>query len=409
MIDMQEVNAATETLARAFEEYKSVNDQRLNDMERRGSADVLLSEKLGRMDSSINKLQDDISGVKTALRRPARGESLALPEGQNAEYKHAFLRYVAKGHEADLTTFATKDMSVIGDNQGGFMVPVEVADRIVTRQFDTTPMRQIATVMSISSEAVEMLRDTSEPVAQWVSEIATRADTDQGNIGRIRIPVHELFAQPKATQKLLDDAIINVEEWLTARVADKFSRAENTAFVSGDGIGQPRGFLSYSTAATGDNTRAWGVLEHMVTGTDGGFNASTGADILIGLKHKLRVGYLPEAVWLMSRAVADLVRKMKENTSNGYIWQPGLQAGTPSTLLGHPVVLAEDMPTLATSSLSLAFGNFREGYTIVDRAGLRVLRDPYTSAPFVKFRCTKRTGGDVVNFEAIKLLRFSAT
>jgi HK97 family phage major capsid protein len=406
MIDMTEVGAATETLARAFEEYKSVNDQRLGEIERRGGADVLLTDKLGRMDSVINRLQDDISGVKTALRRPARGEPLAIADRQDGEYKQAFLSYIAKGNDADL---ATKDMQVIGDHQGGFMVPPEMSDRIVTRQFDTTPMRQIATVMSISSDAVEMLRDTNEPVAQWLSELATRSDTDQGNIGRIRIPVHELYAQPKATQKLLDDATINVEEWLVNRVSDKFARAENTAFVSGDGIAQPRGFLSYSTAATNDNSRAWGVLEHMITGVDGAFNASTGADTLIGLKHKLRAGYLPEAVWLMSRAVADLVRKFKETTSNGYIWQPGLQAGTPSTLLGHPVILAEDMPAVAASSLSLAFGNFREGYTIVDRLGLRVLRDPYTAAPFIKFRCNKRVGGDVVNFEAIKLLRFSAT
>ena len=405
MIDMTEVGAATETLARAFEEYKSVNDQRLGEIERRGSADVLLGDKLSRMDNVINRLQDDISGVKTALRRPARG-GIQLADKQDSEEKQAFLGYITKGREPEL---ATKDMLVIGENQGGFMVPVEVSDRIVTRQFDTTPMRQIATVMSISSEAVEMLRDTNEPIAQWVSELATRTDTDQGAIGRIRIPVHELFAQPKATQKLLDDATINVEEWLVNRVSDKFSRAENTAFVSGDGIAQPRGFLSYSTAATNDNSRAWGVLEHVITGVDGGFNASTGADTLIGLRHRLRAGYLPEAVWLMSRAVADLVRKFKENTSNGYIWQPGLQAGTPSTLLGHPVILAEDMPALAASSLSLAFGNFREGYTIVDRLGLRVLRDPYTAAPYVKFRCSKRVGGDVVNFEAIKLLRFSAT
>ncbi len=410
MIDMNEVHAATDTLARAFEEYKSVNDQRLGEIERRGAPDVLLGEKLGRMDQAQNKLQDDISGVKTALRRPARGlAGLAAAQEGDGEYKGAFLRYVAKGIEQELSSLQTKDMSVVADPQGGYMVPVEMADRIVTRQFDSTPMRQLATVMTVSSEAVEMLRDTNEPVAQWVSELGTRSDTDQGAIGRIRIPVHELYAQPKATQKLLDDSIINIEDWLISRVAGKFSRAENTAFVSGDGIGQPRGFLSYATQAVGDSSRSWGVMEHVITGTDGGFAASSGADVLISLMHKLRAGYLPKATWLMPRAVADLIRKFKENTTQAYIWQPGLQAGVPATLLGHPIVLADDMPTAATGSLSLAFGNFEEGYTIVDRVGLRVLRDPYTSAPFVKFRCNKRVGGDVVNFEAIKLLKFSAS
>jgi len=406
MIDMNEVHAATDTLARAFEEYKSVNDVRLAEIERRGSADVLLGDKLSRMDQTITRLQDEVGSVETALRRPAKGQAAVLHEEGN-EYKSAFMRYVTKGLENEITSLQTKDMDVIGDQLGGYMVPAEMADRIVTRQFDTTPMRQLATVMTISSEAVEILRDTNEPDAQWVSELGTRSDTDQGNIGRIRIPAHELYAQPRATQKLLDDAVINVEEWLVGRVANKFARKENTAFVSGDGIGQPRGFLSYSTAATGDATRSWGVIEHVATGTDAAFSTSNGADVLISLMHKLKAGYLPKAVWLMPRAVADLIRKFKENTNNAYIWQPGLQAGTPATLLGHPVVLAEDMPAVASGSTSLAFGNFEEAYTIVDRIGMRVLRDPYTAAPFVRFRCSKRVGGDVVNFEAMKLLKFA--
>ncbi|MDD3289072.1 MAG: phage major capsid protein [Alphaproteobacteria bacterium] len=410
MIDMNEVRGATDTLARAFEEYKSVNDQRLADLERNGSADTLLGEKLVRMDKSINDLQSDITKVKTTMRRPAKGAAayVGLDDGDTA-YKGAFLRYVTKGVEHELSGFTqTKEMDVISDQQGGYMVPTELASRIVTRQFEATPMRQMATIMSISSEAVEMLRDTSEADAQWVSELGTRADTDQGSIGRIRIPVHELYAQPKATQKLLDDSIINVEEWLVERVSGKFARRENTAFVTGDGIGQPRGFLSYSTQAVADASRSWGVLEHVATGSDGAFNASSGSDVLIDLMHRLKAGYLPKAMWMFPRAVADVIRKFKENSTNAYIWQPGLQAGVPSTLLGHSIVLAEDMPQIASGSYSVAFGNFEEGYTIVDRIGLRVLRDPYTSAPFVKFRCSKRVGGDVVNFEAIKLLKFAA-
>ncbi len=407
MIDMNEVHGATETLARAFEEYKSVNDERLSEIERRGGADVLLEEKLGRMDGALNRLQDELAGVKTALRRPGKGGASLAGDGEEDEYKSAFLRYVSKGAEADVSSLQTKEMSVIADQQGGYMVPTEMADRIVTRQFDSTPMRQLATVMSISSEAVEMLRDTNEAAAQWVSELDTRSDTDQGTIGRIRIPVHELYAQPKATQKLLDDANINVEEWLVSRVANKFSTRENTAFVSGDGVGQPRGFLSYATSATDDASRAWGVLEHVATGASGAFASSNAADVLITLMNKLRAGYLPKASWLMPRSVIDAVRKFKESGTGAYIWQPSFQAGNPATLLGYPLVPAEDMPTMASSSLSVAFGNFAEGYTIVDRIGLRVLRDPYTAAPFVKFRCSKRVGGDVVNFDAIKLLKFA--
>ena len=406
---MNEVHSATETLARAFEEYKSVNDMRLEEIESKGTVDVLVSDKLGRMDQSMTRLQDEISCVKTAMRRPSLsmsgGFSGAFDEGES-EYKDAFMRYLTKGVEPDHALFV-KDMSVISDPQGGFSVPAEISERIVSRQFDTTPMRQLATVMSISSDAVEMLRDTSEADAQWVSELGTRSDTDQGAIGRIRIPVHELFAQPKATQKLLDDSILNVEEWLVGRVASKFSRRENTAFVSGDGVGQPRGFLSYTTQAVSDTTRSWGVLEHVATGVDAAFAPSNAADTLITLMNKLKAGYLSKAAWLMPRSVVDAVRKFKESGTGAYIWQPSLQAGLPATLLGYPVVLAEDMPSISSGSLSVAFGNFEEGYTIVDRRGLQSLRDPYTAAPFVKFRCSKRVGGDVVNFDAIKVLRFA--
>jgi len=408
MIEMNEVRSATETLARAFEEYKSVNDLRLSEVEQRGSADVLLDEKLGRMDTAINRLQDDVTSVKTSLRRPSKANGFHASEG-NSAYKHAFLKYIVKGNEVELSNLETKALEVINNAEGGYMVPPELSDRIITRQFDTTPMRQLATVMSISTEAVEMLRDTNEPVAQWISELGVPADTADNGLGRIRIPVHELYAQPKATQKLLDDAFINVEEWLINKVAAKFARAENNAFVVGDGIGMPRGFTSYASTTADDSTRPWGTLQYVPTTVNGDFASSNPADVLFDLVHKLRVGYHPKASWIMPRAVADKIRKFKENTTQAYIWQPGLQQGQPSTLLGFPVVLGEDMPALATGSTSLAFGNFEEGYTIVDRIGMRILRDPYTGAPFIKFRCTKRTGGDVTNFEAIKLLSFSAS
>ena len=409
MLDLTEVQSAAETLARAFEEYKSTNDQRLAEIERRGGSDALHDDKLGRLDKVINRLQDDVSQVKTALRRPALGAAAAKLQESGDEYKQSFMRYVTKGAEQEIQTLQTKDLSVVNDPAGGYMVPVEMSARIVQRQHDTTPMRQIASIMNITSEAVEMLRDTNEPDASWASELAARTDTAEGTIGRIRIPAHELYAQPRATQKLLDDAVINVEEWLINKVADKFSRRENSAFVTGDGVAQPRGFASYTTQATGDATRSWGVLEHVVTGADGAFAASNPADALIGLLHKLPVGYMPGAVWLLPRSVAELIRKFKENTTNAYLWQPGLQQGAPASLLGFPLHLAEDMPAPAAGSLSVAFGNFFEGYTIVDRVGIRVLRDPYTAAPFVRFRCSKRVGGDVTNFEAVKFLKFSAS
>jgi len=406
MIDINEVQGAKETLANAFEEYKSINDMQSEEIEKKGSADVLLTEELGRINDTINNIQDDISSVKTAIRRPMSDMKEQVFDEKDCDYKNAFMDYVKKGVEQDLQMHQ-KGMNVISDQQGGYMVPTEMADRIVSRQYETTPMRQISTVMNITSEAVEMLRDTNDTQAKWVSELDAREDTDEGTLGRIRIPVHELFAQPKATQKLLDDAGLNVEDWLINKVANKFSCRENLSFVNGDGVGQPRGFLSYQTEAKDDANRDWGVLEHVATGADAGFSSSNGADVLIELMNKLKAGYLPKATWLMPRSVIDVVRKFKESGSGSYLWQPSLEAGTPATLLGYPVIVAEDMPAMSSGSLSVAFGNFEEGYTIVDRLGLQVLRDPYTAAPFVKFRIAKRVGGDVVNFEAIKVLKFA--
>jgi HK97 family phage major capsid protein len=290
MIDMSEVRSATDTLARAFEEYKSVNDQRLSDIERRGAADVLSDDKLVRMDVSINRLQDDITSIKTSMRRPNKtGASFSIGENDSA-HKQAFLKYIAKGFDSGLASFETKALEVINNAEGGYMVPPEMSDRIVTRQFDTTPMRQLATVMSISSDSVEMLRDTADTAALWISELGVPADTADNGIGRFRIPVHELYAQPKATQKLLDDAFINVEEWLINKVANKFSRAENNAFVVGDGIGMPRGFTSYTAQTADDTTRPWGVLQYVPTGVNGAFASTNPADVLFDLMHKLRVG-----------------------------------------------------------------------------------------------------------------------
>lgn len=407
MSDLLEIKSAVGELATAFEAFKDANDQRLDMLEKKKS-DVVVEEKVDRISREVTRLQDHVSGFKAALRRPASAKEGAFDRGAS-EHKDAFLRYVVKGMDADLAALESKAMSVVSDPDGGYLVPGEISERIVTKQFDTTPMRQIANVMTVNSDSLEILRDTDDAEAQWVGELDTRGDTEPGQFGRIRINVHELHAQPKATQKLLDDATLNIEEWITAKIAARFSRRENAAFVSGDGVTQPRGFATYPVAATSDATRAWGTFEYVATGANGGFSSTNPADAIIALLYKMKAGYLPKASWIMPRAVSESVRKFKENTSDAYIWQPGLQAGQPATLLGYPVVLGEDMPAVASGSLSLAFGNFSEGYTIVDRMGQRILRDPYTAAPFVKFRCTKRVGGDVTNFEAIKFLKFATS
>jgi HK97 family phage major capsid protein len=262
-------------------------------------------------------------------------------------------------------------------------------------------------VQPISSDALEGIEDLNEADAGWVGETSTRSETNTPNVGKWRIPVQEMYAQPKATQKLLDDAAVDIESWLSMKIADKLARLEGAAFITGDGINRPRGFASYTTAATADGSRTWGQLEHIATSVNGDFAASNPSDHLLDLIMAFKSVHLNNANWVTRRTVIAKIRKFKEATTNAYMWQPGLQAGQPSTLLGFPVVMAEDMPALATGSLSMALGNF-QAYQIVDRLGIRVLRDPFTDKPYVKFYTTKRTGGGVLDFEAIKFIKFGS-
>ena len=267
-------------------------------------------------------------------------------------------------------------------------------------------MRQLATVQTISTDKLEGIVDNGEADAGWVSELGTRSDTSTPQVGKYEIQSHEMYAMPKASQKILDDAATNVEGWLADKVAAKFARVEGTGFTTGTGVGQPRGLFSYATAATGDDSRAWGTFEHVVTGANGTFHTDK-ADPLQTLLGTFKDQYLQNATWLMRREVRTDIRKMKEATSDRYLWEPSLQMGQPDRLLGYPARVDQYVPAIATGSLSLAFGDIAEAYTIVDRMGIRTLRDPFTAKPYVVFYSTKRTGGGAVNFEAVKFLKFS--
>ncbi|MGE3771261.1 MAG: phage major capsid protein [Bdellovibrionales bacterium] len=379
--DLMEMKSGQNALADAFEQHKEESD------------------------AAFKNVNDTLRQIKTAAARPATPTNTAQPE--KGEETRRFLKYVKTGIIEDDNIGGTKSLLVGSDPDGGFAVSAEIGEMVLNRLNEATPMRQLANVLSINSDAIELLRDASDAAADWVGETESRAETDAGSFGRIRIAAHELHAQPQLTQKLLDDASVNMEEFIVNKIADRFARRENAAFISGTGVNQPRGIATYSTAATADDSRDWGVFEHVKTGANGAFAGSNPADTLISVMYKLKSGYMNGASWLMPRAVADDIRKFKDTTGQ-YIWQPGLSGEQQATLLGFPVVLCEDMPAKGTGSLSVAFGNFREAYTIVDRLGLRIFRDPYTAAPFVKFRCSKRVGGDVTNFDAIKFVNFAS-
>lgn len=381
-----------EDLGRAFEEFKKSNDARLKSIETKGYAPADLEEKVNKANDAVSKLEAELKSVQTAMARPGGQGETTETEAKKAEYKKAINAYLRKGNDTGIKT-----MSVDSDEDGGYLVTPEMSSEIVKKVYETSPMRQVASVQTISSDQLEIIEDLGEIEVGWVGETQARPDTDTAQLKKIIIPANEIYCQPLATQKLLDDANVNIEAWLGEKAADKFMRTENTAFVSGDGSGKPKGFLSYA-AGTG-----YGQVEQVNSG-----NASAlTPDGLISLCYSLKEAYKPGAVWLMKRSTVAEVRKLKDN-QNRYLWEPGLNGPGQSMLMGFSLYEADDMPAVGAGNLAIAFGNFKAGYQIVDRIGIRVIRDVFTAKPYVKFYMTKRVGGAVKNFEAIKLQKISA-
>ncbi len=403
---MQTVKEGVEALNQAFGEFKTTNDERLAQIENKGSADGLVEEKLSRLDQSINEATEKLQQIDIATKRPTM-ESGQIAESKNLEHEAAFSGYVRKGDEGALQALEGKSLSAGYDPDGGYLVPDYLSDRIIKDVSDHSAMRRLSQVVSISTDAVEMLIDRKGADAGWVGETDARPETSTPELAKIRIPVHEMYAKPKATQKLLDDSRIDVENWLAGKVAHKMSEMENHAFTHGNGEGKPKGFLDYEIKIGA--AAEWGKIQGVKTGKNGAFADANGSDALIDLLNCLKPGYLSGAVWLMSRTAMSEVRKLKDKNGH-YLWHNGLDGDFRPRLLGYPVELSDEMPKLnaAAKAYSIAFGNFKEGYQIVDRSGTRVLRDPFSSKPYVEFYTTRRVGGDVVNSDALKVLEFSA-
>ena len=299
-----------------------------------------------------------------------------------------------------------KAASIAVGPKGGVAVPIEidaVIDRVLRAQ---SPIRAIAQVVEIGSANYRKLITTSGVVSGWVSETGSRLETETPDFAEIAPPMGELYANPAASQAMLDDAMFDVERWLGEEIGREFARAEGVAFVSGDGVNKPRGFLAAPNNALGDATRAFGTLQFVTSGAAGAFAATNPQDRLIDLVHALAAPYRQGASWVMNSATLARVRKMKD-LDGAFLWQPALAADQPATLLGYPVIEADAMPDVAADSLSIAFGNFQAGYLVAQRRETVVLRDPFSNKPFVHFYATKRVGGAVVDSRAIKLMKFA--
>ncbi len=352
---------------------------------------------------------DELAALRTRVDAlQAKGARLPL-DGVKAAgnvARDAFVnRYLRHGIDAGVEL---KSVTGTTGADGGFAIPREIDAVIGATLKAISPIRAIANVVQTGSAGYRKLVTVGGTPSGWASEVAPRPLTNTPSFVEVAPPTGDLYANPAASQAMLDDAAFDVEAWLADEIAREFARAEGAAFVAGTGVNQPKGFVTYATSADGDATRAFGTLQHIASGASGNFGSGSPQDRLVDLVHSLKAPYRQGAVFVMASDTLARVRKMK--TSDGQsLWAPSLAADRPDTLLGFPVVEAEDMPAVAPDSLSIAFGNFAAGYVIADRGETAILRDPYTNKPFVHFYATRRVGGAVVNSEAIKLMRFSAS
>ncbi len=444
----RQMNDSFVAVKKLFEDFKAANDQNIQ------KRDVLLDEKIARINTAMSEAEkrqaEAVNALNAHVARITAGGGggnandntakhaaafirmkmlnggrshadveAALSAGVDVkpymDYTRAFIELVAVNmNAAALRPEFQAALQVGADPSGGYLVPVEMADIIKTRLFETSPMRSIADQRTIGVDIWEQLIDVNDGTSGgWVAERAPRPATATPTIGMQEIRVHEQYAYPEITQKMLEDAVrVNAQNWLGNKTTDKMVRVENTAFVTGNGLGKPRGFMDYrSTASTAaDKSRAWGVLQYFVSGAAAGFpvlsNGAHNTDALINLVYGLKAAYRGNAAWAMNRLSVAEVRKLKDNNGN-YLWAPGIQAGQPASLMGYRVAELEDMPDFGADAFPIAFGDFRAGYTILDRLGFNLLVDPYTNKPYVGFYIRRRVGGDVTDFDAIKLLKLS--
>lgn len=438
-----EVKELIEGIKADHDQFKKAHDKLL-ESKADGKAVGDLETKVAALNAALDKKTARLDQIETALKRTPSGSEAERSEVNERVLRKAFRTWMSKGDkdsslsDAIMQVFEkhpeiktqymdlhpeTKALAVQDDTSGGYMVHADLNGRIIKRLFETSPIRSYAAVATISTDALEGPRDFDQGTATWVAEEGARGDTATPKIGMWRIPTHELYAMPAATQKLLDDAAWDPETWLSAKIADKFARTENAAFVNGTGVGQPKGFLqevlisdAANASASYDNYIQDSKIGYIPSGVAGAFPLNPAAagdgavgNPLIDLVYALKTQYrdMPGTAFGMHRTTYAAVRKLRDLFGN-YLWQPGFN-GQPATLFGYPIAEFNDMPILAANSLSIAFANWREAYQIVDRIGIRVLRDPYTSKPFIKFYTTKRTGGATLNFEAIKLMKFAAS
>ena len=403
-----ELKQLLEEQGKAFEEFKSANDEELK-AKADGKAVSALEEKTARINADLDKLGqlvEDLAKKSNRIGGPAE-EMEAL----QAEHRKAYDQWLRKGDDSALLEMERKTdpryINVGTQSEGGYAVPIEQDRNIMRLVTDQVVMRKLARVMSMSTEDYRKLVNLGGTDSGWVGETSARPNTNTPTFTQITPIFGEIYANPEVTQKALDDLFFDVEGELARDISEEFAKQENIAFFSGNGTNKPKGLLATTMATTDDASRDFGKFQYIATGVAAGLPATDPADILLDVIYKLHESYLPNAKFLVNRTTLAVLRKLK-NSDHEYLWQPSMQAGEPSKVFGYPIYTDAQMPSIAANALCIAFGDFAKAYWIIDRIGIRSLRDPYTHKPFVSFYTTKRVGSMVVDTNALKFVKCEA-
>jgi HK97 family phage major capsid protein len=386
--------ALTNKINEAFAAFKAENDKNIADI-KKGLADTVQSEKVDRINTSISTMQEQITDLATK----AAASQMIGPGSrrvQDAEYSKAFASHVRRG---EVNASLNKGTA----SEGGYLAPTEWDRTITDRLVQVSPMRGICSVQTISTNGFSKLFNSRGAASGWVGETDARSGTNTSTLGTQTYNTGEIYANPAATQQMLDDSAVDLEAWLAGEVETEFSYQEGIAFLSGNGTNKPNGLLTYITGGANAAAHPWGDIKTVKSGDA----ATLTADGIVNLVYALPSAYTGNAGFIMNRGTQAAVRKLKDGQNN-YLWQPSYQAGTPATLLGYAITEMPGMPDIAANAKPIMFGDFRRGYLIVDRTGVRVLRDPFTNKPYVNFYTTKRVGGGLLNPDVLKAQTIAA-
>ena len=408
MTDMAEVKTLIEAQGRAWEEFKKVNDQVIA-AKADGDAVAELKATLEKINADLDAKSTDLVEIQKRIARQSlagNGEGKGLTPEQ-VEHKAALSLHLRKGTVGDLEALERKALSSASDPDGGYLVDAEMDSAIDRIASTASIMRELATVRTIGAASYEKRVKTRGISGGWLAEAADSSESNENQWSKIEIPAFKLYAEPRIPNELLEDANYDLEMDLTDEAGIVLGETEGAAFITGNGVGKPLGIASYTTVANA--SYAWGKVGYIASGASGAFTSSAPADKLVATQHALKAVYRPNARWLMNDATLGTVRQMKDGSGSYYLWQPDPLAGFGGRFLGSPVAVDDNVADIAANALSIFYGDFRRAYTIVDRRGIAVIRDNVTKKGVTKFHFSKRVGGGITHFEALKAVKFAAS